>query len=464
MQAVISYNITITDPSDELLRFAHNNLVITNPEYIRRARMHKWLGNVSEMLYLYELRGNELILPYGVLEDVLPLIKDNCTTHFTPLKKIDLIQKPVPLYDYQEEAVEVMLNSRHGILQSPTASGKTQMGIAIMQKFGLRALWLTHTQDLLQQSLNRAKQFVPESLIGTVTGGKVDIGKGVTFATVQTMCRLDLEQYRNCWDVIIVDECHRCSGTPTAITQFYKVLNNLAARYKYGLSATVHRSDGTIKATYALLGGVKHTVTEDKIADKIVKVGVQKIETGIDIDYECLNTDGTINYPQLMEFLCTCDDRNELIAQTLVDNADYYSLILSDRLNHLTAIMNKLPPAVRAQAVMIHGKMTGVKGKAEREAAIESIRQGKKRYLFATYSLAKEGLDIPRLERLYLATPQKDYAVITQSIGRIARQFEGKEEAICFDFVDAATYLQRMYLKRRTTYNKNGCYYKEVKT
>ena len=32
-------------------------------------------------------------------------------------------------------------------------------------------------------------------------------------------------------------------------------------------------------------------------------------------------------------------------------------------------------------------------------------------------SLAKEGLDVPRLERLYLTTPQKDYAVVTQSIG-----------------------------------------------
>ena len=57
---------------------------------------------------------------------------------------------------------------------------------------------------------------------------------------------------------------------------------------------------------------------------------------------------------------------------------------------------------------MIDGKMTSKKRKAEREQAIEDMRTGKKRYLFATYSLAKEGLDIPRLDRLYLTTPQKD--------------------------------------------------------
>ena len=68
-----------------------------------------------------------------------------------------------------------------------------------------------------------------------------------------------------------------------------------------------------------------------------------------------------------------------------------------------------------AYADMIDGKMTTKKAKALREQAIEEMQQGRKRYLFATYSLAKEGLDIPRLDRLYLTTPQKDYAVITHS-------------------------------------------------
>ena len=90
---------------------------------------------------------------------------------------------------------------------------------------------------------------------------------------------------------------------------------------------------------------------------------------------------------------------------------------------------------------MISGKMTTKKGKAEREQALEDMRSGKKKYLFATYSLAKEGLDVPRLERLYLTTPQKDYAVVTQSIGRIARTLEGKSDPIAYDFVDDIAYL-----------------------
>lgn len=110
---------------------------------------------------------------------------------------------------------------------------------------------------------------------------------------------------------------------------------------------------------------------------------------------------------------------------------------------------------------MVSGKMTTKKGKAEREQAIEDMRTGKKKYLFATYALAKEGLDIPCLERLFLTTPQKDYAVVTQSIGRIARVCEGKVEPIAYDFVDNIAYLVKSYKKRCTTYRKNGCYFVE---
>ena len=171
-----------------------------------------------------------------------------------------------------------------------------------------------------------------------------------------------------------------------------------------------------------------------------------------------LDTDGTIIYAKLVNFLADRYPRNNLIVADLVANRDHYNLILSDRLTHLETLMNRLPPDLRKQAVMIDGKMTTKKAKALREQAIEEMRQGRKRYLFATYSLAKEGLDIPRLDRLYLTTPQKDYAVITQSIGRIARTFEGKGEPIAYDYVDdGIQYLVRSYKKRCTTYRKAGC-------
>lgn len=461
MRVSIGATITVENPSQTLNDWCEEHLVIPNPEYAKKVRMHFWVGNTPKTLSLYERRGNALILPFGILRDVQHFLWGHpCTSEFPEPVEI-AYGGEVPLYSYQDDAVNVVKECRYGILQSPAGSGKTQMGIALVMRYGRRALWLTHTADLLNQSKARAERYMDKRLIGTITEGKVNIGQGITFATIQTMCRLDLAQYKDLWDVIIVDECHRVAGTPTAMTQFFKVLNSLSARHKYGLSATVHRADGMIPATYALLGHVVHTVPDEAVKDKIMQVGIKPLGTGVKLSRECLNTDGTINYTKLISYLCENEERTHYIGSWIVVEADHPCLILSDRLNHLEALMNTLPRSMREMSVMISGKMTTKKGKAEREQAIEDMRTGRKRYLFATYSLAKEGLDIPCLERLFLTTPQKDYAVITQSIGRIARTHEGKKPPIAYDFVDDIGFLVKSYKKRCSTYRKNGCYFEE---
>ena len=461
MIVTVSNNIRIKNPSTEIISWCQAHLKLNNPDYAKKARMGFYLGNTPKFLYLYEVHGDEIILPYGTLKQIQPMIKDTIvTSDFASYENIDYGQ-PIPLYPYQEQAVQAVKSAYYGILQSKAGSGKTQMGIALIKEYGRRALWLTHTKDLLDQSKERAERYMDKSLIGTITEGKVNIGKGITFATIQTMCKLDLSQYKNMWDVVIVDECHRVAGTPTQMSMFAKVLNSLSARHKFGLSATVHRADGMIQATFALLGDVVYTVPDEAVADKVMRVGIKPIGTGVKISRECLNTDGTLNYTRLINYLCEDAYRNTLIRNHIIRESDKSCLILSDRLEHLETLMSFLPINIRDAAVMISGKMTSKKGKAEREQALEDMRSGKKKYLFATYSLAKEGLDIPCLERLFMTTPQKDYAVITQSIGRIARTYEGKADPICYDFVDDIGYLVKSYKKRCATYKKNDCYFTE---
>ena len=462
MKVKVSNVLTITDYPDHIRQWCVNNLIIPNPEYARRQRLGFWLGNTSKTLTLYEKVGDDLILPYGLLLTVYMMAPEG-TTYEPDFPTPDPVNygrsEPVPLYPYQKQAVDALIEAKYGILKSPAGSGKTQMGIALIKRFGRRALWLTHTADLLKQSKARAEMYIDHDLIGTITEGEVNIGKGVTFATIQTMCKLDMDIYGDMWDVVIVDECHRCAGTPTAVTRFYKVLNSLKARHKYGLSATVHRSDGMIEATYALLGRTVYSVPDEAVRDKIMRVGVLPVETGTQISESCLNPDGTLHYTKLINYLAQDEQRNRIIVDSIITNQAYSCLILSDRLGHLEDLMSRLPDDLRDKAVMVSGKMTSKRGKAQREKAIEDMRTGDKRFLFATYSLAKEGLDIPRLERLFMATPQKDYAVVTQSIGRIARTFDGKAKPIVLDFVDDIGYLVKAYKKRCTTYRKNHCYF-----
>lgn len=456
MLTEIGSTIKITDPSQEIMDWCKSNLVLVNPDYQKKVRMHLWVGDTPKQLFLYSMNGNDLILPFGCLRSILPLLEGDWKKLYRKPVKVDFGGK-VPLYEYQEEAVAAMLINHYGILQSPAGSGKTQMGIALAATLGVKTLWLTHTKDLLNQSKARAAQYINPDLLGTITEGKVDIGQSMTFATIQTMCKVDLEQYRDEWDCVIVDECHRVSGTPTAVTQFSKVLNILRARHKYGLSATVHRADGLIKATYAMIGEVVWTVPDEAVKSRVMAVHVHPKGTGVGMSASFLNSDGTVNYARLITYLTELEARNKFILEDLKENRDHYNLVLSERVGHLKELYSMLPPALKAQAAVIDGSMTSKAKKAEREQAIEDMRTGRKRYLFATYALAKEGLDIPRLDRLFLTTPQKDYAVIVQSVGRVARTFKDKQQPIVYDYVDNIRSLLKSYKQRCTSYRKCGC-------
>ena len=78
----------------------------------------------------------------------------------------------------------------------------------------------------------------------------------------------------------------------------------------------------------------------------------------------------------------------------------------------------------------------------------------KKKIIFATFSQAHEGLDIPTLDTVILATPKSD---IQQSIGRVMRETPGKQNnPQIYDIIDQWSILHAMYKKRLRVYKQGG--------
>ena len=456
MNIIVSNEITISDPTDEIRQWIYDKLKVPNPEYANKVKMGLWLGNTPKELKLYRISGNNIIIPYGVEKSLyyaFPELTEVPTERvFAKNKPVDY-NADIKLYDYQEKAVNSLINAQGGILQSKAGSGKTRMGIATICRMGKKTLWLTHTNELLNQSYNAAAEFIDKKLLGKITAGKIQIADGITFATVQTLSKADLNALRYEWDMIVTDEIHRACGSANKATMFSKVLNNLAARYKYGLSATLHRADGLIKCTYALVGGVAYTVPDSVV--NTMRVKIQKKETGVQISRQCLDTDGTLVYAKLINYLADHYARNEMITLNIQELAckGHSIILLSDRVEHLNSIYNMLAIPFKEYAVILHGKVK----KADRELALDQMRNKEKHILLATYQLAKEGLDVPCLDRLLLATPVKDYAIVVQSVGRIARVCDGKGTPVVYDYVDDIGFLQGMWKKRCTSYKKDGC-------
>lgn len=458
MKVVLDSMIEITDPNEKIINYCKKNLILANPEYAKKQRMGFWVGNTPKTLTLFEQIKNKILIPYGCLDDISMLVPHDVPFSCSrKVKDTSIEYGNIELYDYQQKALKEILKNISGILKGPAGSGKTIIGLQMIAKSGMNALWITHTRDLLNQAKKEASTYFDKKKIGTIVEGKINI-KELTFATIQSLANMDLPRYKNQWDIIIVDECHRVSASADSVTMYAKVLNNLCAYYKYGLSATLHRADGLIRTTYALLGNVACEIPKEATKEKIMPVGIKPIKTDVRLDDSCYNNDGTLNYNNMINYLCENEDRNHIIIQQILEHQDSPILVLSHRVGHLERLLELLPEKLFEKAAYINGSMTSKKQKALREHYIEQMRKGEKQILFATYNLAKEGLDIPRLEVLIMATPYKDYAIITQAIGRVARVFKGKTKAMAVDLVDNDYYLQKSYKKRLTTYRKNDCY------
>lgn len=58
-----------------------------------------------------------------------------------------------------------------------------------------------------------------------------------------------------------------------------------------------------IIATYALLGKIAYTVPDEAVKDRVMRVAINPIATGVELSRECLNTDGTLNYTKLITYV-----------------------------------------------------------------------------------------------------------------------------------------------------------------
>ena len=127
--------------------------------------------------------------------------------------------------------------------------------------------------------------------------------------------------------------------------------------------------------------------------------------------------------------------------------------MLSDRIEHLLILDKMLKEKVPWLQVEV---LTGRMNKRKRIEVMEQARNREIDVLLAT-QLAREGLDLPHLNRLFLCTPKRAAGATQQEIGRVMRPCEGKQDAIVFDFVDFnSPVLRAQYWRRQDVYRRLG--------
>jgi superfamily II DNA or RNA helicase len=334
------------------------------------------------------------------------------------------------------------------ILTVPCGYGKTIMSLWCASQVGKKTLVVVHKEFLMNQFRSEIRKFLPNARIGRIQGSVCDVeDKDIVIGMLQSLVSKDYpSSIFESFGMVIFDECHHL-----AAEVFSRVLTFLGCWRMLGLSATPDRKDRLSKVFHWYLGSYLAKI-EDRGKEDLHVHRITHTPEGTEDEIEeylCepLTASEHVNSPRLITRICENYSRNSLILHIIVrmiQSEKRRVLILSDRRDQLRWIFQEASGVLDGDCGYYVG---GMKEDALNQSAQKSLVLG-------TYAMASEGMNVPELNTLILASPKSD---ITQSVGRILRKkAEDREKTpLVIDIIDKHPSLVRQSKKRVTFYNKN---------
>ena len=373
-----------------------------------------------------------------------------------------------PRDSHQERAIRSMVANTHGILCAKTAFGKTFVAISAIQRIGRRALIIMHKRDLMEQWKNDILKYtnLNENDVQIFTGSEDNFarGKPITITSVQN---LNAKMRRGDWrmrdvfqeenfGIAIYDECH----TTMCPAHNGKTSHFVFSERIYGLSATPRRGDEFDKVIDWTFGDI---IFND--SRKMLPVYVCFSPFSLEIPY------GHKKYFKMAETQYTLRYNKWLAKQELfIDNmaSIIVGLIKQNRkilaVGALKSLLETVYKEVERRLVqekidtdkirLIHGtsesSFSEVKSFSKKEVDNFSC-------IFSTNKFFSEGLSIEWLDTIVYLTPpsSKSLSAIPQLVGRIVREYEGKEYVIVIDTFNDQFDIETARQKKRVEAYKN---------
>lgn len=445
----------------------------SNPEFYKNQAMG--LSNFANARYIYlgKDENDYIKIPRGLLENVTEQcdrvgieyhIEDNRCTG----REIN-VSFNGQLKDSQIPAVEALVEKDNGILNAATAFGKTVVCCNVVAKRKVNTLILLQSSSLIEQWESALEKFLiideepPEyetptgrkkrrkSVIGKLQGAHDSTTGIIDIAMVGSLCKKG-EYHKRLKDygLVILDECHHAASDTIV-----DVLQEVNAKYVYGVTATPLRSDGLEKINYMLLGPIRYKYTsKDRVKEQgIAHLVYPRFTRAVAPRFGQDKMHPNEAYAIVREN----DDRDNLIINDVIQcvKDGRTPVILSKYVDHSKKLYERLKD--KADYVFL---LSGENSKKEHKNIIGQMNQvqpNETMILVATGTLIGEGFDFPRLDTLIMATPVAWKSVVEQYAGRLNRDYEGKESVIIYDYVDShISMFDKMYYKRLKAYKQIG--------
>jgi superfamily II DNA or RNA helicase len=355
------------------------------------------------------------------------------------------------LREEQQLPVQAFLNAARdpskmgGILEMRCAAGKTVMALYIASVLKKKTLIVCHKEFLMNQWRERIQQFLPTTTVGIIKQSKVEVDKDIVIASLQSLCMRDYdESIFEKFGFVTLDECHHM-GAEVFSRAFYKICSPVML----GLSATVKRKDGLSKVFEWYIGKPVYTLRK-RDDPEVTVIPIMYTHNSKYYGKEIQMFNGKLNIASMITALTVFGPRNERIVEEWRKlhgkEPERRLLILSERRAHLDALKEWFD---RIGTLGTTGYYVGGMSEAQ-------LKESEKaQIILATYAMAAEGMDIPALDTLILASP---VSAIEQPVGRILRQKpeDRKHIPTIVDVIDDFSMFAGQGKKRLAFYKKQG--------
>lgn len=441
---------------DKLYRFLKKELNFPNPEFYAKERFGYSTWQTPRIIKTIDINPDGITIPAGYLNQALQFINenqlhaeiiDNRTTSKTTSFKCKL-----KLRKDQQKELKKLLKHERIIFQAQPGFGKTMVALALMKKRRQKTLIIVHTNALLRQWTKRIDDHfdLEKGDVGTIGNNKWQIGKKVTVASYMTLARRNINEIKDEFGLMIIDECHHVPANT-----FSTVVKQFSAKHVLGLTATAYRKDKLEKLMHLYISD--RSVAVDAPIETAKDYPNNHIETQLVTKKTIFAADVKVeDFQEACRLVVVDDARNNQIADDIVQvlTSGAKCLVLTERLEHCETLL----ALVRRKTKGIHAAVaTGRMTKKQRERITKRLHQERFQLLIATGKLIGEGFDWPEVSHLFLAFPFSWKGKLIQYVGRIQRVSEGKTVAIVHDyFDDQVPMLKLMYFKRLRTYRSLG--------
>lgn len=481
---IVNSNLILTEDEIKSLGTSvseiEKNLTLPNPEYVNSKRFGRgsFYKRIDPYICYLKKQGNEYIVPrYYFGRPVGEIMSKISFRDEIRMGRPLSSRCHVKLRDYQQKFFDenaALHNHEATLMEMPCGHGKTICAIYLAYMRGVQTLVLVPTHYLARQWEQRIKEFTDASVhVFSSLDKEIPLDYDFLIATMDLFqCRELPDELKKNIGHVILDEAHRV-GADTYIP----VLDQIPAYYRTALTATFRRNDGVHKILKYHFG---ERISMD---NQFPRPYVYALRTNVDVnsvvakkkikgdfftdflDRHCVPYRETPNYISFSNR----DDNIGVLADSCVPNVrerekircvldkgsamDYSSLdsYLNEHSGRRKVVIKAIEECLEAGRTVLflskrkdvlkamdkyfskYNPVLIVSETNKRSPDVEEYLQKSCRLILGVTQLAKEGLDIDRLDTLIIHLPMKD---TEQAIGRISRLHESKKFPVCLYLLD----------------------------